>query len=598
MIISSDLIGRTAGARKLIAVVHADMVGYSRLIGLDDAGTAERLRKLRSALIDPAIDAHGGKIVNTAGDSLLIVFDSIEGAVRCAVDVQRQIPDYDRDEGHDRAIRFRVGINIGDVIANGDDLYGDGINVAARLQTACPPGGICVSRAVRDHVHDRLKLVFEELGALDLKNIARPVEAFVLRLEAAKAASDAAPSQLQIMESDRPSIAVLAFANMSSDPDQEYFADGVADDIITELSCSRSLFVIARNSSFTYKGRAVGVTKIARELGVRYLLEGSVRRDAAKVRVNTQLIDAENGKHIWAERYDRSTVDLFAVQDEIAAAVTRAIHPAVAEAEQRRALRKHPENLGAWEAYQRALWHLSQQNVEDNAKAKTFLLRAISLDPMLCPAYVSLTIVRIYEAVVYGTSPLDRAYFESVAVDARRAVDIDPGDANAQAALAWITAGIGAGDEAWERISNALDTHPNSAFVKNIAGMVLAFNGQPDRAPAYFAAGLRLNPRDPINPMFTTQMGVACYFAQNYAGAVEASRKAIAAWPTYPQPHRFLAAALGQLGQTQEAGEVLQRAYETAPGLLQSYTRSRPPYIKPNDYAHVLDGLRKAGWHD
>jgi len=284
---SSDLIGLAPGGRKLIAVVYADMVGYSRLIGLDDIGTLERLRTLRSGLIDPAISEHGGRVVQTGGDSLLIVLDSIDGAVRCSMKIQAQVPDFDGDQPADRAIRFRIGINIGDVIADGTDLHGDGVNVAARLQAACPAGGICVSRVVRDHVHGRLDLVFEALGALALKNIARPVEAFVLRgREAATAtgaversfpqgASEAAPLL------NKPSIAVLAFTNMSGDPDQEYFSDGVADDIITELSRSRSLFVIARNSSFTYKNRAVDVKQVARELGVRYVVEGSVRRAAA-----------------------------------------------------------------------------------------------------------------------------------------------------------------------------------------------------------------------------------------------------------------------------------------------------------------------------
>ena len=276
--------------RKLIAVVYADMVGYSRLIGLDDAGTLQRLRALRDNLIDPAIEEHGGRIVQTGGDFLLMVFDSIDGAVRCAMKVQEQVPVQDRDQPPDRAIRFRIGINIGDAIADGTDLHGDAVNVAARLQAECPPGGICVSRPVRDHVRGRLDLAFEELGALNLKNIARPVEAFVMQPGRCRA-SARNMSDMQCVDGldmlalpDRPSIAVLPFTNMSGDPEQEYFADGMADDIITEFSRSRWLFVIARNSSFTYKGRAVDVKQVARELGVRYVLEGSVRRSGALTR--------------------------------------------------------------------------------------------------------------------------------------------------------------------------------------------------------------------------------------------------------------------------------------------------------------------------
>ena len=318
---------RSSDRRKLVAVMYADMVGYSRLIGSDDAGTLDRLRTLRRNLIDPAIDEHGGRIVQTGGDSLLIVFDSIDGAVQCAVKVQREIPTHDGDQPPDRAIQFRIGINIGDAIADGTDLHGDAVNVVARLQAECPPGGICVTRAVRDHVRDRLDLAFEELGRLNLKNIARPVEAFIVRLEA-----DAAQRSIRrplgedrnkaLPLPDRPSIAVLPFRNLSVDPDQEYFSDGLADDIITELSRSHSLFVIAQNSSFTYKGRAIDVKQIARELGVRYVVEGSVRRAARRIRVNAQLIDGETGNHIWAERYDRALEDVFAVQDEITESLT------------------------------------------------------------------------------------------------------------------------------------------------------------------------------------------------------------------------------------------------------------------------------------
>ncbi len=269
---TSDQLGRSPGGRKLIAVMYADMLGYSRLIALDDIGTLERLRALRRDVIDPAIDEHGGRIVQTGGDSLLVTFDSIDGAVRCAVKMQQQIPIRDGDQPSDRAIRFRIGINIGDAIADGTDLHGDVVNIAVRLEAMCPPGAICVTRAVRDHVRGRIDLVFEALGALSLKNIPDPVEAFVLKPDSAAAPQSALHGRTDSLPlPGKPSIAVLAFTNMSGDIEQEYFSDGIADDIITELSRSRSLFVIARNSSFTYKGRAVDVKQVARELGVRYV---------------------------------------------------------------------------------------------------------------------------------------------------------------------------------------------------------------------------------------------------------------------------------------------------------------------------------------
>ena len=404
---ASDLHGKSPDRRKLIAVVYADMVGYSRLIGLDDAGTLERLRTLRRNLIDPAIKQHDGRIVQTGGDSLLIVFDSIDGAVRCALRVQQQVPIIDGDQQPDRAIRFRVGVNIGDAIADGTDLHGDAVNVAARLQAECPPGCICVTRSVRDHVHGRLDLVFEELGTLNLKNIARPVEAFLIRRNTPTVPKSVERSLVHgtgeaLPLPDKPSIAVLPFANLSADPEQEYFSDGVADDIITELSRSRSLFVIARNSSFTYRGRSVDVRQVARELGVRYVLEGSVRRNGAQVRVVAQLIEAETGNHIWAERYDRALEHLFAVQDEITEAVTHAIVPAISHAERQRAIRKAPENLNAWEAHQRGLWHMGKHVPADLERAQHLFRRASELDPLFAAphAMLALTYMHIYVGAV------------------------------------------------------------------------------------------------------------------------------------------------------------------------------------------------------
>ena len=372
--------GRSPGVRKLIAVFHADMVGYSRLIGLDDVGTLERLRTLRSLLIYPAIDEYGGRVVNTGGDSLLVVFDSIDGAVRCAIKMQQHVPDHDRDQPADRTIRFRVGVNVGDVIPDGTDIHGDVVNVAARLQAECAPGHICVSRAVREHLRDRLDLVFEELGTLRLKNIARPVEAFVLRFDidgtmrwVERSLVHGTSAALPLP--GKPSIAVLAFTNMGGDSDQEYFSDGIADDVITELSRSRSLFVIARNSSFTYKGRAIEIKQVARELGVRYVVQGSVRRLAGQTRITVQLIDALTNTHIWAERYDREVEHVFAVQREIAEAVAAAIFPAVGDQERRMAIQKPPNSLGAWELMTPLIlrWHRTfvRRGVERRASGRT-----------------------------------------------------------------------------------------------------------------------------------------------------------------------------------------------------------------------------------
>jgi adenylate cyclase len=598
---ASDLIGRAPGGRKLIAIVYADMVGYSRLIGLDDAGTLERLRALRSNLIDPAIDEHGGRIVQTGGDSLLIVFDSIDGAVRCAVKVQQQVPAYDGDQPPDRAIRFRAGINLGDAIVDGTDLHGDAVNVAARLQAECPPGGICVSRAVRDHVHERLDLTFEDLGTLNLKNIARPVEASVVRLHSCPTAPKSVERSLVLNTGealplpDRPSIAVLAFTNMSGDPDQEYFSDGIADDIITELSRCHWLFVIARNSSFTYKGHAVDVKQVARELGVRYIVEGSVRRSGDRIRVTAQLIEAETGSHIWAERYDRSVSEVFAVQDEITAAVTTAILPAVTAAEQRRALRKPPESLGAWEAYQRGLWHLGKTTATDNQQAKKFLQRAIDLDATFAPAYSHLAIVYVAEGGVYAARPIGDAARLAGSV-ARQAIDNDPNDAEAQAALAYATVLAGDREEAWDRVSLALTNNPNSPWAHGIKGVLLVWSGCPTEGRDALLTALRLDPRGPHNIPFMTQIIVSYYFEHDYASAVESAKRGVAVYSGWPQAYRWLAAALGQLGRTDEARVALRKAIAISPQGFDLHVRSRPPWFRPEQHEHMLDGLRKAGW--
>ena len=597
---ASDPHEKPQDRRKLIAVMYADMVGYSRLIGLDDAGTLLRLRSLRGEVIDPAIEEHGGRIVQTGGDSLLIVFDSIDGAVRCAVKLQQQVPIHDADQPPDRTIRFRIGINIGDAIADGTDLHGDAVNIAARLQAECPPGAIYVSRSVRDHAHGRLELEFEELGLLKLKNIARPVEAFVIRPNTAAIPKSVERTLIHgtgeaLPLPDKPSIAVLPFANLSADPEQEYFSDGVADDIITELSRSRSLFVIARNSSFTYRGRAVDVRQVGRELGVRYVLEGSVRRSGSRVRVVAQLIEAKTGNHIWAERYDRPVEDVFAVQDEITAAVVAAILPAVADAEQRRALRQSPESLGAWEAYQRGLWHMARANLADNQKARKYFQQAIKLDEAFASPYAAAAITLSIDASRHAVGPQQDA--RRVALDwASRAVALDPDDAEAQAILAQIHLVLGGNrEECWKRLSLALSINPNSAFANYIKGGALVLEGRPSEGCVFLVAALRLDPRSPYSVYFLSALAAGYYLERDYPSAVDTAKNAVARYPDDPLAYRWLAAALGQLGRTDEANAALHDAMRVSPTSFDFYMTGLR-YFRPDDHEHMLDGLRKAGW--
>jgi adenylate cyclase len=596
----NSLTGDPQDRRKLIAVVYADVVGYSRLIGLDDAGTLNRLRSLRRNVIDPAIEEHGGRIVQTGGDSLLIVFDSIDGAVRCAVEVQEQVPIQIGNRNPDRAICFRIGINLGDAIADGTDLHGDAVNVVARLQAECPPGDICVTRAVRDHVHGRLRLEFEELGTLFLKNIARPVEAFLVRSVGAALPKSVELSLVRgngevLPLPNKPSIAVLAFTNMSAEPEQEYFSDGIADEIITELSRSRSLFVIARNSSFTYKGRAVDVKLIARELGVRYLLEGSIRRSGPRIRVIAQLIDAQSGNHIWADRYDRAVGDIFAVQDEITSAVTIAILPALMEVEQQRALRKPPGNLDAWEVYQRGLWHLGRCNADDNVKAQRCLESAIALDLGFASAHAALARVFGFQAIIWGTLDLEEGLL-SASKHAREAVASDPNDPEARAITAWLRAAVGQGDAALEALSPTLARNPNSVWANGIKGIILVSRGNSADGREALLAAMRLDPRDPSSGLFPGWIVNSYYHGRDYERAVEMAQSVIERYPDYAVLYRWLAAALGQLNRTEEARQALSRAIEVSPRSFEMHVRSRPAWIRSEDYDHMLDGLRKAGW--
>src|ERR1041384_4084020 len=326
--------------RRLAAILAADVAGYSRLMGVDEEGTLADLKGHRRAVLDPKITEHRGRIVKTTGDGFLVEFASVVDAVRCAVDIQRQMTERNIAVPAERRVEFRIGLNVGDIIIDDKDIYGDGVNIAARLEALAEPGGICVSRVVRDQVRDKLAFAFEDMGEQQVKNIARPVRAHRIRIDAAAARPSAAAPPLVLP--DKPSIAVLPFANMSNDSEQEFFADGIAEDIITALSRYPSLFVIARNSCFTYKGRAVDIKQVGRELGVRYVLEGSLRKSGSRVRVTAQLIEAATGNHVWAERYDRDLAEIFAVQDEITTEVSIAIAPAIAGAELQRATSRPP----------------------------------------------------------------------------------------------------------------------------------------------------------------------------------------------------------------------------------------------------------------
>jgi adenylate cyclase len=583
--------GDMSHTRRLAAILAADVASYSRLMGLDEAGTAQALREHRAAA-DPLIAQHGGRIVKTTGDGVLIEFGSVVGAVQCAIGLQELAARRNAAIAGDRRMEWRIGIHIGDVLVEGDDILGDGVNIAARLEGIAEPGGICISDDAFRQVRGKIDAEFADIGEQSLKNIARPLRVYSIGPSAATEQPTTSPTSLPLP--DKPSIAVLPFTNMSTDPEQEFFADGIAEDIITSLSRYPSLFVIARNSSFTYKARAVDVKQVGRELGVRYLLEGSVRKAGNRIRVTAQLVEAETGKHVWAERYDRDLPDIFALQDEITEAVTIAIAPAIADAEQQRAMRKPPGNLDSWAAYQRGLWHSSKATAEDNALAQKFFQQAIDLDPTFSGAYVGLAIAQAQAADFQTRGRAET--MSSTEVLARRAVALDGGDAEARSLLANTLWCRGDYEGALAEAERAMAMTPNLAFAHHMFGTSLIFSGRPKEGLAALERSIRLDPRHPRSEVRLNQVALGLYLSGDYLGAVEAGKRAIRSYPDFPNPYRWLAASLGQLGRVEEAKEALQQAMDIVPASFQSSVRDRVPWMRPEDHAHMLEGLRKAGW--
>ena len=472
---------------------------------------------LRGTLIDPAINQHGGRIVQTGGNSLLIVFDSIDGAMRCAVKVQQQMAAYDGDHPADRTIRFRVGINIGDAIPDGTDLHGEVVNVAERLQAQCPPGGVCVTRAVRDHVRDRLELAFEELGPLNLKNIARPVEAFVLRLgNAVKTPISVAQSSIHSSSEtlglhDKPSIAVLPFANLSSDPEQEYFADGLTEDILTALARFAQLTVIARNSTFVYKGRAVSIADVGRDLRVRYVLEGSVRRSGDRVRVTAQLIEAATSSHLWAERYDRAITDIFAVQDEITEQIVTRLVSNIERSIIEQARRKPPESFDAYELFLHGREQRNASRPDATVAAEQQFERSVALDPGFAPAHAEIAYIQ-YLYVTWRREPEQRdAQLAKGFASARRALALEASLPLANRALGMLHLRAREYADAITWMQRAVALNPGEAesyaWLANVLSLCRAIRGSAGaagsrhtaRSTASAAVGFLYRPRAPAS---------------------------------------------------------------------------------------------------
>ena len=577
--------------RRLAAIVAADVAGYSRLVGQNEEATLRSLRSHRQELIDPLIDEHGGRIANTAGDSLLLEFQSVVDAVRCALAIQQGMTERNADSDPDRQIRFRVGINVGDVVAEGEDLLGDGVNIAARVESLANPGGIAISDDAYRQVRDRLDIAWQDGGEHEVKNIARPIR--VWRWSDTLEASTV-PANEPLPLPDKPSIAVLAFDNMSGDPEQEYFADGITEDIITALSRIRSFMVIARNSTFTYKKQSVDISQVGRELGARYVIEGSVRKAGDNVRITVQLIEAESNSHLGAERYDRVIDDIFALQDEIALSIVGAVQPELDEAERNRALRKPPDNLDAWDCVNRGIWHQLQMTEDGYTEGEALLRRACELDPNFAIAHARLAI-NLSSQVFFGFAERPEEKLAEALTAGLHAIEWDSNDAICHVGLATAYVGNDNWEAAATHYNRALSLNPSQAYAHTGFAVVLNSTDHYEDALCHIEMAIRLSPRDPQMWRSWLVKSATLYHLRRYEEAVEVAKSAIGQGRAIYMCWGFLAASLAQIGRLDEArvavDDLLQRKPDATVSNFQSTAMRRSEKIAE----HVRDGLRKAG---
>jgi adenylate cyclase len=576
--------------RRLAAILAADVAGYSRLMGSDEEGTLAALKALRAELTDPKIAEHRGRIVKTTGDGLLVEFASVVDAVRCAVEVQRAMAQCNQGIPAERRIEFRIGINLGDIIIEEHDIYGDGVNIAARLEALAEPGGICVSRVVRDQVRDKLDFGFKDLGEQQVKNITRPVR--VYRIPIAENAAAIAPLPLP----DKPSLAVLPFQNMSGDPEQEYFADGIVEEITTAISRLPWLFVIARNSSFTYKGRAVDVKQVARELGVRYVLEGSVRKAQNRVRITGQLIDTASGSHIWADRFDGALDDIFELQDQVASSVVGAIEPKLRQSEIERAIRKPTGSLDAYDLYLRALAQLHKYTAEGMREAIALLKRALVIDASYAPAAAMIGWCRNLQRI-QGWAPRSEVKAAETVRLARQAIETGKDDSDAL----WMGAhslSVFAVEHATAAsvIERALTLNPNSAHAWMVSGWVSCYRNQPGPAIRALQRAIRLSPLDPLGWGFTAGLGYAHLILGRYEEALEWTRRSLQQQPRFAMAMRTMVVLCANPGRIEEAKECLGRLLELQPrATIAGWKAYAQALVPPELAALYVEGLRKAG---
>ncbi len=580
--------------RRLAAILAADVVGYSRLMEADEEATARTLGIYRE-IIEGLVASHHGRVFGSAGDSVIAEFASPVEAVRCAVAIQRKLESQNVDLPEDRRMRLRIGVNLGDVMVDGDNLLGDGVNVAARLEGLAEPGGICLSGMVHQSIEGKLDLAFDDLGEQKVKNIAKPVRAYKVLVEPGAAAVTVPSHQTRRSPvPDKLSIAVLPFVNMSVDPEQEYFSDGITEDIITGLSKNRLFFVISRGTSFKFKGTSVDISQIAQELAVRYVLEGSVRKAGNLVRITAQLSDAPVSHQVWAERYDRKLEDIFSVQDEITQNIIGSLAPGIMSAEIQRAQRKETGRLEAWDFVMRAHWHIRRFTKDDTIKARGLLHEALELEPNNAAALSDLAFAGHFEAIFGWTDdPADSLAL--VGESARKAVAADNHNALAHTALAIFELFSNRHDDAVRRLHTACDLDPNLVFARGYLGVTYAFGGDHDAAMPHFVQAIRMSPHDPLLVIWHIAMGWASLAAEQYQEAVEFSKQAIDDNPEFTDNYSVLAASYGHLGHMDEARAALEQLLRRMPGLTTNDERLTRPFKRASDRERFLEGLAKAG---
>jgi len=580
--VGSDSTTESDVVRRLTAVLAADVAGYSRLMGADETGTLGRLKSLRTTVIDPLVGRHRGTIVGSAGDSFLVAFASATDAVVCALAWQQGCDQAAQAEPAERRMLFRIGIHLGDVIPEGETIYGDGVNIAARLEKLAQPGGLVISRAIRDQVEARLNLAFTDLGRQELKNIARPVEAFQVRRDDA-ARTPAAPAAAQGAAADsKLSIAVLPFANMSGDKEQEYFSDGITEDIITELSRFRELRVIARNSSFIFRGQNVDVTEVARKLGVHFVVEGSVRKASNRVRITVQLIEAETNRHVWAERYDRELHDIFAIQDEIAQTIAAIVAGHVKTAGAARAKARPTESLSAYDLTLRARALYIQYG--SNNERVTLLARAIELDPDYAMAHALMAHTLLSQSFYND----DLAARERAADYARRAISLDPDEPWGHGVLGFCLTFLGRVPEAGAHFDRARQLNPNDGLIAVYHAIWQCFVGRVEQAIASIEGALK---RDPFGPeWYWDGYCIVLVVARRYDEAIAAFDKL-----NSPAPWSYLYAAIAQvnLGKLDRARALVSSFRQTNPTITPEQQILMDPYVDSGIAARLIADLRK-----